>query len=291
MIIHRPLCIQKSRRIIKMLPTLSQPASNPTAVTSPPRSPPSLSLPGPSTSGAPRPSARRDEAAALGARWRARLVERCLSYSQEQREALVCDSRRRKAVLRELRAEANGLGPDGAGLEGGVARVDVGGDVEMGLAALEGGEDLERLVAELEAAVEAERRAEDEAYLVAAAESLYLSSQADDDADVAELTAFAGSLSLGGAEDGFVLCPVCERAGLVVRHGAVFCSCGMRVNGGDTDNVTLDMVRARLEEVFAAHAKDGCTAKPTFGQDDVLGLGFTFLHVKCGDCGLASIAF
>lgn len=146
------------------------------------------------------------------------------------------------------------------------------------------------LVAELEAALEEERRKEEEELLVSFANELYLNSQADDDKDIAELEAFDAQLRLN-CEDVFVLCPVCEKNRLFVNHGTIFCSCGMRINGGTSDNITLDMVRDRLRMVFEQHTSSDCQGKFQFYQNDVLHLGYSFLHVTCDTCGLAEIVF
>jgi Replication protein A interacting C-terminal len=213
----------------------------------------------------------------------------------------VSDARRRAAVLREWRLEEDAeeleLDRDDSYLR----RKDecraehrphrarghkAGADDNLSLS--EG--ELDALVADLEAAIEAERREEEEEILVAAANELYVTSQADDDADVDELARFQSQIDLDTAQP-FVLCPMCERNRLFVRHGTVFCGCGLRINGGTTDNITLDMVHSRLAGVLDEHSSRGCRQKPMFSQRDVLSMGFTFLHVNCNRCEWDAIAF
>jgi Replication protein A interacting C-terminal len=213
----------------------------------------------------------------------------------------VSDARRRAAVLREWRSEedAEELDSDRDGCH--FRREDdcraehrprrarghtAGTDDDLSLS--EG--ELDALVADLEAAIESERRKEEEEILVAAANELYVTSQADDDADVDELARFQSQLDLDTAQP-FVLCPICERNRLFVRHGTVFCACGLRIIGGTTDNITLDMVRSRLAGVLDEHFSRGCRQKPMFSQRDVLSMGFTFLHVNCPRCEWDAIAF
>jgi hypothetical protein len=252
----------------------------------------------------------RARTAAPSAGWRERLIARCLDRAKNSRESLVSDARRRAALLRAWRSsddpglhgraidEADGNesfdDDSNCSLEGGrletlpAPRVDRNHGDSDGLGISES--ELDVLVADLEAAIELERRREDEEFLVAAANELYVTSQADDDADVRELTNFESQLVLDASEM-FVLCPCCEKSRLFVRCGTVFCGCGLRINGGSTDNITLDMVRSRLASLLEAHSLRDCRSKPVFSQKDVLSLGFNFLHVNCQSCDLDAIAF
>lgn len=257
--------------------------------------------------------------------WKERLIARCLARATETREELLADVRRRRiAVVRELQCEKtlnsgdpNRVPEESSQPSHAVSSIcctatcdqdtamngnlpskeahlgkanDFAHSEEIALYESLDEKELTALVGELEAALEEERRKEDEAMLISFANELYLSSQADDDNDLAELEAFESQLRLND-NDLFVLCPVCEKNRLFVNHGTVFCSCGVRINGGAVDNITLDMVRNRLSMLFNDHDQSGCAGKLTFYQHDVLQMGFQFLHVKCQSCELATVAF
>jgi hypothetical protein len=252
----------------------------------------------------------RSRTAAPSAGWRERLIARCLDRAKQSRESLVSDTRRRAALLRAWSSSDDpgvhdppiDVADDDESLDDDIDSSSDGGRLEMlpapridrkngdsdGIGISES--ELDALVADLEAAIDLERRREDEEFLVAAANELYVTSQADDDADVHELMTFESQLVLDTSQM-FVLCPCCEKNRLFVRCGTVFCGCGLRINGGSTDNITLDMVRSRLASLLDAHSLQDCSSKPVFSQKDVLSLGFNFLHVNCKSCDLDAIAF
>lgn len=269
--------------------------------------PPAPSLPPPTR----RRARTRDDPHGVDAGWRARLVARCLDAGAAGRAALRADARgRRRAVVSALRAApARGGGGgrgSGTGADGGRG-VRGGGSRRGDSCTLSDGE-IDALVAELEEALERERRAEEEELLVAAAHELYVTSQADDDADVAELGAFSQASDPGrappaaadpcgargpavGLAEGRVLCPACARGWLLVRHGTVSCACGLRIAGGAEGDLTPEAVRRRLDGVLSEHAVTGCPARPVFSAHDERGLGLISLHAACGRCRLQTIAF
>lgn len=253
-----------------------------------------LPSPSPTTSLTPSPQARhrrsrtRDDPRGLrdsedkGADWRARIVSRCLSSGEAARAELRDDARRRRrAVISEMRMEEH-VREEGIGREVSMGEGDDWEDV--------GDAEIDRLVFELEQELERERMAMEEEALVRAAEEMSVSCGEEAVAD-AKAEAEAESDVWGMGDGGIVICPVCGRGKLGVMHGSVFCKCGIRVNGGAENNITLEMVRERLAGVYSEHAGGGCQGLLVFEARDSHNLGFTFLHVDCRKCKMSSIAF
>lgn len=253
-----------------------------------------LPSPSPTTSQTPSPQTRRrrsrtrDDPRGLrdsednGADWRARIVSRCLSSGAAARAELRDDARRRRrAVISEMQMESL-VGEEGIGREVSVGEADCWEDV--------GDAEIDQLVSELEQELERESRAMEEEALVRAAEEMSVSCGDEAVADAeAEAEADSGVWRMGGGE--IVVCPVCGRGKLGIMHGFLFCKCGVRVNGGAEDSITLEMVRERLASVYSEHAKGGCQGVLVFEARDSHNLGFTFLHVDCRKCRMSSIAF
>lgn len=141
-------------------------------------------------------------------------------------------------------------------------------------------EEMNGLIEELETELDKEKR-ERELQMLRDLEEIIR----DRDDDVQELVEGYGR----GAVEGGVICPVCERNSLCVRDGVVFCRCGLRLDGGTYDQLTLEMVRQRLLEVIAEHGQRGCYRRrpPTFACKERF--GFTFMHAYCDACDLDCI--
>lgn len=192
--------------------------------------------------------------------WRRRLLRQCLKRMKHTRNEELHN--RRKARLRMIEEEAARLNSEPTHL------CD---------------EDLEALIADLEAAMDAERR-EAEQKLIEAEEKLIQDFErlGNEVANLDnELYTFQEERVREDSSD--LICPVCERGSLHVREGVVFCRCGVRVDGGTYDNLTSDMVKQRLEQVFAQHAN--CGSSPKFEVRDVFG-SFLWAHCRCGEDGI-----
>lgn len=200
---------------------------------------------------------------APSAGWRERLLQKCMERVKAGREAAVALSRQQRYAI---------LAQEAAGLR----------DVDRRPPALTTGE-VNALIDELEAALDAERREAEQRAL-----RDHQRAAAERDADVRELLDFHRRCG-DGAAPGEVLCPVCSRDVLHVQHGVVFCRCGLRLDGGTNDNLTLELVRERLLEVIEEHAKGSCPRRraPTFSCKDRF--GFTFMHAYCDACDLDCI--
>lgn len=98
----------------------------------------------------------------------------------------------------------------------------------------------------------------------------------DTDEDVVELVTVQESM----AQDDVVLCPVCCKGRLLVSAGDIGCSCGLHVDCGTCDNVTLPMVSERLAQVVKEH-NASCASKLGFGVRNTFG---TFLWACCATC-------
>lgn len=200
---------------------------------------------------------------APSAGWRGRLLRNCLARVKEEREASVsCARARRFAILAQ---EASQLR-----------------DVDQHPPELST-EEISMLIDELEAALEAERR-EDEQRAIRE-HQMFL---AERDAEVRELVNFHSRFG-EGPRPWDVLCPVCSVNMLHVQHGVVFCACGLRLDGGTYDNLTLDVVRERLGQVIEEHTRRDCprNKSPTFSRRERF--GFTFMHAHCDACELDCI--
>lgn len=144
-------------------------------------------------------------------------------------------------------------------------------------------EELNALIEELEQALDVERRKEEERMM---REQQLLMAESDE--EMRELILLHRRMG-DGAREGEVLCPVCSVDCLNVREGVVFCRCGLRLDGGTYDNLTLDLVRERLLEVIEEHGRKGCARQrpPTFSCREKF--GFTFMHAFCDACDLDCI--
>ncbi|KAI0557756.1 RPA-interacting protein [Gracilaria domingensis] len=189
--------------------------------------------------------------------WRQRLLKQCLHRIKCDRENELRN--RRKGRMRIIEEEVARLRPQEEFLSE---------------------DDLEALIADLEAAMDAERR-EAERNLIEAEEKMIQDferlgrEQAEFDTEL-----FAFHEQNDAADAAQVLCPVCERGKLHVREGVVFCRCGVRIDGGTCDNLTTDIVKERLEQVFAKHAN--CGSSPKFDVRHNFGT-FLWAHCRCGD--------
>ena len=183
---------------------------------------------------------------------REKLLEQVLSCAREKRFAAV-DARRAARVIAKRK--------DLFDVE------DIDEPVELS------DDQINALLAEIEAEVEADRREAEQSAL-----ERYEREQLG---EIEELLAFQ-SLSI---DDHFVKCPACATGGLLVRHGVVVCSCGLRVNCGAVENVTPDIVRQRLADVHTAHERCGGILK--FEAKCIL--DNQFLHAQCLGCGAEEI--
>lgn len=203
--------------------------------------------------------------------WRERLLRRCVARVKAGRDGAVGDARRRRtAVLQECRDADDPW--------------DALGDPDEEPRSLTES-DVCALLEDLEAALDAEHRREEAREL-----DEYERTLEEQDADIAELVAFQDRLRISSDDESSVLCPMCAKDRVHVRNGVVFCSCGLRLDGGTMDNITLDMVRERLAEVITAHGASECTAShaPMFEQRDLF--GFSFLYATCKNCKLDYVA-
>lgn len=139
--------------------------------------------------------------------------------------------------------------------------------------------EISALIAELEASIDEERRKEEQLALDAYQQARAQEASAEE--DISELFEFQQKLNI--RDEQFVLCPLCKRDGLHVRNGVVFCACGMRLDGGTFDSVTIDMVKERLAQVLTKHEQSPCTStQPKFEQRTML--KYSFLHILCDQC-------
>lgn len=190
--------------------------------------------------------------------WRKRLLQNCIARVKAEREELISGARaRRYAILAQEASQLREAGEQSPELST---------------------EEINALIDELEEALDLERRAAEEMAIREHQKSL-----AEGDADVRELVDFHsrfGDVTCSSE----VFCPLCSRDVLQVRHGVVFCSCGLRLDGGTYDNLTIDVVRERLGQVFEEHTKSRCPQKksPTFSCEERF--GFTFMHACCDTC-------
>lgn len=197
------------------------------------------------------------------AEWRKRLLQNCVARVKAEREETVSSARaRRLAILAEEASHLRNAGNRALELSS---------------------DEINTLVADLEEAITKERRAAEEAAIREHRQSL-----AETDADLRELVAFHTRFE-GVSTSSAVFCPLCTRDVLQVRHGVLFCSCGLRLDGGTYDNLTLDVVRARLAQVLDEHSKRICCQKgaPSFSCHERF--GFTFMHARCDSCRMDSI--
>ncbi|CAN8063515.1 unnamed protein product [Agarophyton chilense] len=194
--------------------------------------------------------------------WRQRLLKHCLHRMKSDRDDEMHN--RRRARLKIIEEEVARLNPERSYLSD---------------------NDLETFIADLEAAMDAERR-EAEMRLIESEEQMIQDferlgkEQAQQDSEL-----FAFHEHNDDTDSTKVLCPVCERGKLYVREGVVFCRCGVRIDGGTYDNLTSEMVKQRLEHVFAQHAH--CGSSPKFELRHMFG---TFLWATCR-CGEDFIVF
>jgi hypothetical protein len=87
----------------------------------------------------------------------------------------------------------------------------------------------------------------------------------------------------GEGQDGpAVLCPVCKDAALVERQGVILCPKKDLRLDISMEGLHLSDLKRRLGEAIDAHSSGGCTAVPTFGQQD--GARASLL-MHCGVCG------
>lgn len=200
---------------------------------------------------------------APSAAWRERLLQTCMARVKAEREAQIASTRSRRYAI--LTQEASTLR-----------------DLDRKPPELSTTE-LNALIEELEAALDAERREAEERML---REQQMLIAESDE--EMRELLRMHRRVG-DGAKEGEVLCPVCSVDRLNVREGVVFCRCGLRLDGGTYDNLTLEMVRERLLEVIEEHAGRGCARRrpPTFSCREKF--GFTFMHAFCDACDLDCI--
>lgn len=111
--------------------------------------------------------------------------------------------------------------------------------------------------------------------IAAAEDAQFISTAAEDAADVAELVAFQQAVVAPAR----LLCPVCRTRGLVVAHEQISCECGLTLDNG-AGHLSVDMVRQRLEQVTHAHAVR-CPAGLTFVVRHEFGT-FLWAHCTCG---------
>lgn len=200
---------------------------------------------------------------APSAGWRERLLQKCMARVKSERDAAVASCRQvRYAILAEEAATLR--------------------DVDSRPPELTSAE-VNELIEELEHALEMERREVEQRML---REHQAVVAERDD--DVRELLQFHRRFGEGAAE-GEVLCPVCSKDCLHVRHGVVFCNCGLRLDGGTYDNLTLELVRERLLEVIDEHSRGNCLRKKAPSFSCKQRFGFTFMHAFCDACNLDCI--
>lgn len=152
---------------------------------------------------------------------------------------------------------------------------------------------LSTLIDDLEAAIEAESR-EAEAVLISEFEAL----RAESEDDISELVDFHHRVSHPASQHGeHVTCPVCVRDVLHVRQGVVFCACGLRLDGGTCDNLTIDIVSERISQTVSEHNAH-CQSLPTFQLQNALGKPSNqssdrsipvFLWATCSQCQFESV--
>lgn len=188
--------------------------------------------------------------------WRERLIRNCMDRMKMSRSEEV--DRRRKNRLKVIREEAALLIPEETTI------CD---------------EDLESLIADLEEAIDAERREAEVKFLQEEEKLVYDFEQLGQEMNELDSELFVFQNNRKTDNENETLCPVCERGVLHVREGVVFCGCGLRINGGTYDNINSEMVKERLEQVFARHST--CPSSPKFEVRHSFG---TFLWATCR-CG------
>lgn len=229
-----------------------------------------------------RPRRVNKRTAPPSAGWKGRLISRCLERAKQSRESVLSETRRRATLAREWRESLSQESETWNALsDGSTSGRDAMGELSEA--------EMQDLLLQLELALDEERCLEEEA-LVKAASDLMLSSKAEEDADIAELSMFQ-ERTQAVPYDQFVLCPVCAASALHVAHGVVFCQCGMRVNGGAHENLSLDEVRLRLAMVMEKHATTGCKRTPNFRVQKLPLVQYEFLVAECDACDFSEVAF
>lgn len=195
--------------------------------------------------------------------WRQRLLKSCLQRFKTSRAT--SQDERRQARLRIIAEETH-------------RHCVPTGNEQAELAAL---------FDDLEDALSAEREAD------AGLQQLMEMLQREADEDVEELMDFheRAVRSRGRAEgmdelaEEMVLCPMCSQRDIHVEGGVVSCECGMKVECGTCDNITLPMVRERLGAVMGLHGAT-CVQRLQFSVQHTFG---NFLWARCSACSFECV--
>lgn len=191
--------------------------------------------------------------------WRERLLRTCLERMKTARTATLQD--RRKERMRIVLEETARIRPAQPEPTSERLERDTADEREL-LALLEDWETL----------IEAEKKEKDER-LHNTLESV--TKEADD--DVAELVHFHQTID-NSADD--LLCPVCANGHLAFCEGRILCPCGLQLDCGTCDNVTMPMVRERLAQVVQQHGTQ-CSRRLYFAVRNTFG---QFLWACCTHC-------
>lgn len=218
--------------------------------------------------------------------WRQRLLRTCLQRMKESRAANVCE--RRKERMRIVEEETKRLHPTTTGAHTGTAtgHNPYLNKPEIEMSVEDDQEELLAVLEDLDQSLQTERLEQQREADDAVRDMLeQLIREVDD--DVAHLVDLHESSGMGQShQDDFVLCPVCNRSGLVLHNGTLRCACGIQIDCGTEGNVTPAMVRDRLGEVLAQHQAH-CTGRLGFGVKQTFG---SFLWAVCATCKFECVA-
>ncbi len=89
-------------------------------------------------------------------------------------------------------------------------------------------------------------------------------------------------------QSSLVLCPVCQQSNLLQLKSIVFCGCGMRIDTGPSDGLSLEYIGERLANVLNNHYSTSCTGRPVFETKQLFG-GVTNLIMECKVCNKLEI--
>lgn len=217
--------------------------------------------------------------------WRQRLLRNCLQRMKESRSADLAE--RRKERMRIVEEETKRWHPTANST---LVSIQNGRDNNRctgnGHASMEGDqEELVAILEDLDHALQTERMEQQRESDDAVREVLECVIREIDD-DVAQLVDMHEGLSLTPVQrDDFVLCPVCNRSGLMLQSGTLYCACGLRVDCGTEGNLTLAVVRNRLSETLTKHQLC-CSGRLGFGVRQTFG---SFLWASCATCRFESV--
>ena len=89
-------------------------------------------------------------------------------------------------------------------------------------------------------------------------------------------------------QSSLVLCPVCQQSNLLQLKAIVFCGCGMRIDTGSSDGLSLEYIGGRLADVLNSHYSTSCSGRPVFETKQLFG-GVTNLIMECTTCNKLEI--